>query len=106
MTKVKVHKSKASSDNIAKRLRDIRINARLTQREMGEIVGLSSGSVGALENNLYTPNFDVLRAIHNRFNVSYEYIIDGTNTTGSHKEIESLRQEVERLRRVVDKLVK
>lgn len=103
---VKVHKAGTDAKSIGTRLRKIRIDARLTQKEMGEIVGLTPGSVGALENDLYTPNFDVLRAIHSRLGISYDFIIDGANTTGNIKEIESLQQEVERLRRVVDKLVK
>lgn len=103
---VKVHKSTTDPKAIATRLREIRIDARLTQKELGKIVGLTPGSVGALENGLYTPNFDVLRALHKTLNVSYDYIIDGVKTSHNHQEVEDLQQEVERLRRMVDKLLK
>lgn len=103
---VKVTKLSTDPKGIAVRLREIRIDARLTQKEMAKLTGISSGSVGALENGLYTPNFDVLRAIHKKLNVSYDYIIDGVKTSHNHQEVEDLQQEVERLRRMVDKLLK
>lgn len=95
---------------IGERLREIRLDARLTQKEMGKIVGLTPGSVGALENNLYTPNYDVLRAIHDRLGVSYDYIIDGVRSVENPLKIISenkeLRAEVDRLKKMVDKLLK
>lgn len=95
---------------IGDRLREIRLDARLTQKEMGKIVGLTPGSVGALENNLYTPNYDVLRAIHDRLGVSYDYIIDGVRSVENPLKIISenkeLRAEVDRLKKMVDKLLK
>jgi transcriptional regulator with XRE-family HTH domain len=101
---IKINKTSDDIDGIAKRLKEIRIDARLTQKEMSSIVGLSAGAVGALENGLYTPNFDVLRAIHKRLGISYSYIIDGVKT--NHNDDGDLRQEVERLRKIVDKLLK
>jgi transcriptional regulator with XRE-family HTH domain len=93
-------------EDIANRLREIRLDARLTQKEMAKIIGLTAGSVGALENGLYTPNFDVLRALHTKLNVSYDYIIDGVKNGHNESEVTALKQEVERLRKVVDKLVR
>lgn len=110
---MKIKHSKQISGNysdIAQRLRDIRLDARLTQKEMAKLVGLTPGSVGALENGLYTPNFDVLRSIRQKLNVPYDYIIDGikTDSAGSQAAIENkeLRAEVERLKKMVDKLLK
>lgn len=95
---------------IAKRLKEIRIQARMTQKEMAVIVGLTAGSVGALENAYYTPNFDVLRAIHKRLEVSYDYIIDGIESiNNAFKLIEEntrLKEELDRMKKIVDKLVK
>ncbi len=92
--------------DIAKRLREIRLDARLTQKDMADVVGLTPGSVGAMENGLYTPNYDVLRALKRKLNVSYDYIIDGDKTSASRQEIEQLRQEVIRLTKIIDKLIK
>jgi transcriptional regulator with XRE-family HTH domain len=101
---------KQKQQTIGDRLREIRLDARLTQKEMAKIVGLTPGSVGALENNLYTPNFDVLRSIHDRLGVTYDYIIDGIKSAENPSKLISenrdLKSEVDRLKKMVDKLLK
>jgi len=102
-------KKTQTKEQIAKRLRDIRIDNRLTQKEMGELINMTSGSVGALENGLYTPNFDVLRILKKRLNVTYDFMLDGEVGPDSNKlkdENTKLKEEVERLRKMVDKLLK
>lgn len=96
--------------SIAKRLKDIRINNRLTQKDMAKIVGLTSGAIGAMENGLYTPNFDVIRSLKKRLNVSYDYLIDGENIELNLSKMQTdniaLKEEVDRLRKMIDKLLK
>jgi len=108
--RLKKSKQKDTSDysDISKRFRDIRINHRLTQVEMGELVGLASGSVGAIEQGLYTPNFSVIRILKQKLNINYDYLIDGDTISNKEqdKEIEQLREENARLKRIVDKLTK
>lgn len=94
--------------DINKRFREIRKKHNLTQKEMGDIIKLSSPAVSAIEQGLYTPNFGVLRIMKKKFKVDYDYIIDGQ----SGEEIENLRQEnlklkseIDRLTKVVDKLL-
>jgi len=102
-------KKTQSKDQIAKRLRDIRIDNRLTQKEMAKLINMTSGSVGALENGLYTPNFDVLRILKKKLNVSYDFMLDGELGPDSSKlkdENERLKEEVDRLRKMIDKLLK
>lgn len=107
---MKIKHLKNTPKDIAARLREIRIDARLTQKEMAEIVGLTPGSVGAMENGLYTPNYDVLRALKTRLNISYDYVIDGlespVNNSQMVTENKELKLEVERLKKIIDKLVK
>lgn len=70
---------------------------------------MTSGSVGALENGLYTPNFDVLRILKKKLNVSYDFMLDGELGPDSSKlkdENERLKEEVDRLRKMIDKLLK
>lgn len=104
------YKLDMKTEQIGKRLREVRINARLTQREMAKLVNLATGSIGAMENGLYTPNFDVLRAIHKKLGVSYDYIIDGVETKENHSQLkmenDTLKAELDRLKKVIDKLVK
>ena len=108
--RLKKSKQKDTSDysDISKRFRDIRINHRLTQVEMGELVGLASGSVGAIEQGLYTPNFSVIIILKQKLNINYDYLIDGDTISNKEqdKEIEQLREENARLKRIVDKLTK
>lgn len=104
-------KDKSTKDyfDISKRFKQIRIDNKLTQRELGEIVGLSAPAVGAIENGLYTPNFSVLRILKKKFNVEYSFIIDGTkegDIKSLRQENQKLKAEVARLTKVVDKLVK
>lgn len=94
--------------DIKKRIKEIRIDNRLTQADLSKIVGLTPGSVGAIEQGLYTPSFKVLRALHHRLGVSYDYIIDGER--GNHQDlsrrVRELEEENARLKKVVDKLTK
>lgn len=104
---MRINKKSIPNKDIANRLREIRLDARLTQKDMAKIVGMTPGSVGALENGLYTPNFDVLRALKDKLSVSYDYIIDGVKTPANGKqELEELKQEINRLNKIIDKLLK
>lgn len=94
--------------DIKERFREIRIDKRLTQAELAKIVGLTPGSVGAIEQGLYTPNFKVLRALNTKLGVSYAYIIDGVKDTTDdlRASVKKLEEENAMLRKVVDKLTK
>jgi transcriptional regulator with XRE-family HTH domain len=94
--------------DIKKRFREIRLDHRLTQADLSKIVGLTPGSVGAIEQGLYTPSFRVLRALRQRLNVSYDYIIDGIKDDAENLrlKVKRLEDENEMLRRVVQKLTK
>jgi transcriptional regulator with XRE-family HTH domain len=84
---------------ISRRFREIRLKHKLTQAELAKLIGMASGSVGAIEQGLYTPNFHVLRILKKKLGVSYNYIIDGEND-------QDLKEENERLKRIVDKLTR
>lgn len=94
--------------DIKKRFKEIRLDHRLTQADLSKVVGLTPGSVGAIEQGLYTPSFKVLRALHHRLGVSYDYIIDGEKTDVEElkKRVKVLEEENTMLRRVVQKLTK
>lgn len=94
--------------DIKARFREIRIDNRMTQVEMGKLVGLTASAIGAIEQGLYTPNFAVLRALHNKLGISYEYIIDGIKDDGPEKSrrIRELEEENVMLKKVVAKLTK
>lgn len=103
-------KKTSPKDELAKRLREIRIDNRLTQKDMGDVINMAAGSVGALENGLYTPSIDVLRTLKKRLNISYDYLLDGEDIakTSIHlkEENKQLKEELDRLKKMVDKLLK
>lgn len=111
---MKIKKSKKTPasgvDPIGSRIRDIRHNAKLTQKELAEIIGMTAAGVGALENGLYTPNYNVIRVLHERFGVTYDYIIDGVNLTNNNRELaeenKKLKDDLARLNKIIDKLTK
>jgi DNA-binding XRE family transcriptional regulator len=95
--------------DISTRFKEIRIANKLTQKEMGKIVGLSAPSIGAIENGLYTPNFSVMRILKKKFKIDYSYLIDGdkqADIKNLRQENAKLKEELARLTKVVDKLVK
>lgn len=101
-------KDKGHYSDIKQRLKDIRLEHRLTQADLAKVVGLSASAVGAIEQGLYTPNFDVLRALNKRLGVSYSYIIDGIkdDTESIKRRVLDLEKENEMLKKVVAKLTK
>ena len=81
----------------------------MTQKEFAKLVGLSAPAIGAIENALYTPNFKVLREIKRKLNIDYAYLIDGEDIDyikNLRQDNLKLKKEVERLTKVVDKLIK
>lgn len=109
--RIKASKSTKTGEyaDISERFKEIRIQHKLTQKEMGVIVGLSAPAVGAIENGLYTPNFKVMRILRKKFKIDYSYLIDGESggeLKNLRQENAKLKEELERLTKVVDKLVK
>lgn len=62
---------------ICKRVRAVRIKEGYTQAEFSKICGVSESKIKQIEVGLQLPLFDVLRRLVRKFNVSYDYLIDG-----------------------------
>jgi len=94
--------------DIKERFREIRLDNRMTQVEMGQLVGLTASAIGAIEQGLYTPNFAVLRALNQKLGISYAYIIDGVKDNASDllRHVKELEEENAMLKKVVAKLTK
>lgn len=90
--------------DIAKRMKEIRLKNELTQVQFADIVGLSSPAVGAMENSLYLPNLDVLTKIKEHFGFDYNYVLDGEKKSPT-EDVEALQLEIDRLKKMVDKLL-
>lgn len=88
--------------DINRRFKEIRLKHKLTQAELAKLIGMASGSVGAIEQGLYTPNFHVLRTLKKKLGTSYNYLIDGETDYN----LKELKDENERLKRIIDRLTK
>lgn len=55
-------------------LKQLRIEAKLTQKELSRILGVSESTVGMYERNQREPAFEMLEAIADYFNVDMDYL--------------------------------
>ena len=67
--------------------RNIRINHGLTQKEFGEILGISKSYVSDIENGYTGLSVEHINKICNNYNVSFDYIMGLSNTLESYEEI-------------------
>ncbi len=63
--------------NICKRFKEIRKARRLTQPEFAAELNTTRVSVNAIEHFRYNPGIDLIRAIRERYKISYDYLLDG-----------------------------
>lgn len=57
------------------RIRDLREDNSLSQKQLAEILGISWRTVGAYETNSCMPDCDILVKISKYFNVSLDYLL-------------------------------
>ena len=57
----------------AERIKNLRIEKKLTQQELGNIVGLTSTGVSYWESGKAVPNFETMIKLSNYFGVSIDY---------------------------------
>ena len=55
-------------------LKQLRLEAKLTQKELSRILGVSESTVGMYERNQREPAFEMLEAIADYFNVDMDYL--------------------------------
>lgn len=63
--------------DINQRVKDLRLKQNLNQSEMARILGCARSTYANIEHNNQTISFKHLRLLKKRFNVSYEFMIDG-----------------------------
>jgi repressor LexA len=67
---------------LCKRVRDIRLRAGLTQPEFADQLLTTRVSINAIENGRYNPGLGLLRNLKDKYNLSYDYLIDGKESKG------------------------
>ena len=58
----------------AERIRNLRIDKKMTQQELANIVGLTSTGVSYWESGKAIPNFETMTKLSNYFGVSIDYL--------------------------------
>lgn len=85
--------------NFSEILRNLRKNSGLTQKELGERVGLSKAVVSKYENGMGYPTFDTLIRIAKFFCVTTDYMLgmESKSTIDVSELTESQRASVQRI---------
>lgn len=82
----------------SERLKELRKDMHLTQKELAEKLGLSPGAIGLYEQNRRTPDIDLLNKIASIFDVSIDYLTGKTERKDTAIiTIEELPQELRQL---------
>lgn len=68
------------------RLKELRQSRNLSQKELAEILKVSTGTVGNWEVGLREPDFQTLTKIADMFNVSCDYLLDRFSNDESSSE--------------------
>ena len=63
------------TNSFSERLKELRIEKNLCQRELSKLVGYSQPAIARWEKNLQIPNIDVLIVFAKFFNVSTDYLL-------------------------------
>ena len=58
--------------DLGETIKTLRKQNKITQKKLGDMVGVSEGTVSKYESGIYTPSFDVLRSLAAIFNVSMD----------------------------------
>ena len=62
-------------ENVAKRIKEIRLENKLSQKAFGEILSVSQDTVSLWENGKSLPTAELLILISKKFKVSVDYIL-------------------------------
>ena len=62
----------------AKRLRELRKEFKLTQKQLSDIIGISDRTIGYYETGDRFPNEDILKKFADYFDVSVDYLLGRT----------------------------
>lgn len=75
---------------IGNKLHELRINSGATQKQIGDIVGVSHTQIGNIENGLSYPSIPTLIRLAKYYNVSSDYILGISGKDHSKLSLEGL----------------
>lgn len=74
------------------KLKDLRMDAGLTQEQLAQVIGISSNSISKYESNINEPAYEILIKIAKYFNVSLDYLLSRTNIRTPHYIITEIKE--------------
>ena len=77
---------------LGQRIRNLREDNDLTQRDLSQLIGLTPKMISFYENNQRTPPVDILLKLAKIFHVTTDYLL-GNETVSSNKKVPSLNWE-------------
>ena len=66
---------------LGKRLKQLRINAKLKQAEIGEILGVSQRTISNWENDIAQPSFELTKNLTSIYNIPIDYLYANDQAT-------------------------
>lgn len=63
----------------AERLKLLRTQKKMSQKELGQALGVSSSTIGMYEREKRTPDLSMVKAVSSFFEVSIDYLLGTTN---------------------------
>lgn len=70
-----------------KRLREIRVDAKMTQAEFAKQFDIAPSTISAYEIEAHEPPIDFLRQVAEKYNVSTDYLLGNVNTKTDYREM-------------------
>ena len=95
--------NKDDTDTIGKRLKLLRKNLNLTQKEFAASVGISQGNLSEMEKDKFSPSYDTLILITKQYKISADWILTGENVT--YKNEFAGNPEIEEMHEVINKVM-
>ncbi len=80
------------NNNFSKRLKELRINEELTQKELAEALNVSTVSISSYETGAKTPSFDMVLNIAKKFNVSIDWLCGLSNNMKPNNNITTYKE--------------
>lgn len=68
---------------VSKKIKDLRLEMGLTQKDLAQKIGSTSKNIWAYENNIATPPADILIKLADFFNCSVDYLLGRADDLGT-----------------------
>lgn len=95
-----------ANEVFSKRLKELRKNRNMTQKDLANELGVSMGSIGFYENQERTPDIDFLNSVADFFDVSTEYLLGRTDVKSMDLEIKEISNKTGLSEQSIENIIK